>query len=419
MNNIENILKKPEIIFVIIALFFGLLFSVLTPPTKVADENAHLLRSAEVSSGIFYNKIPAQKVYYDKYFTKLIIRSSGQHQATSYSPVLYSIPALAIKIGSLFTENGLFLFYFARFLNMIFWITLTAMAIKITPVFKWLFFFAALLPMTVFEGMSLAADSFNTAFAFLFFAYIFKLIYDSQELKKSDYVKLSLMSILSAFTKGTIYPIFLFIFLPIKKHKYFFAFSCFAIAFALMTWWKSINMTFIFPESNPELHRHLLVSAPLEFVKISARTIIDYSDFYLNNLIGILGWLDIRFKDIVYVLTTIVFALCCLILPEPKIKKSQRILAAAAWIIFTVLLLIMYYIIWTVPGDTHIQGIQGRYFTPILPFLFILFTTNKPLFNTKIQNYFKLFTIIFLIAVLIYASTQIYNHYHFLFRILL
>ena len=168
----EKILKRPEVIFIIIALFFGTLFSVLTPPTKVADEPAHLLRSCEVADGIFYNKTPAQNVKSDKYFLTVFSRDNyiGQHQATGYSPVLYTIPAAAIKIGSLFTGNGLLLFYFARFLNMLFWISVTALAIRITPVFKWLFLFAPLLPMTVFEGMSVAAHSFNTPFAFLFFA---------------------------------------------------------------------------------------------------------------------------------------------------------------------------------------------------------------------------------------------------------
>ena len=94
---------------------------------------------------------------------------------------------------------------------------LIAFAIRITPVFKWLFFFTALLPMSLYEGMSLSADSFNNAFAFLFFAYIFKLIFEKKELERQDYALLVSLSVLSAFTKGGIYPVFLSFFCLLKS----------------------------------------------------------------------------------------------------------------------------------------------------------------------------------------------------------
>ena len=151
MNNIfvKQIITRPEIIFVITALVFGLLFNIFTPPIKVADEDAHIWRSCEVADGFFYNQTPAYSVPSQKYFDNIINSPKTAHQATGYSPILYAPQAIGIKLSSV-TNNGLFMFYFARFLNMLVWIILTAIAIKITPVFKWLFFFTALLPMTVF-----------------------------------------------------------------------------------------------------------------------------------------------------------------------------------------------------------------------------------------------------------------------------
>lgn len=411
----KKFLEKPELIFIITAFIFGLLFSILTPPCKVPDETAHVWRSAEVADGIFYNKTPAENVSYDKYFDNIIgKRPDGIHQATGYSPLLYAIPAAGIKISSI-TNNGLFMFYFARFLNMLAWIALIAFAIHITPVFKQLFLFTALLPMSIFEGMSFAVDSFNMGFAFLFFAYIFKLIYEAKELKKSDFVLLTFMSIVSAFTKGAIYPILLFTFLPIKKHKYLFVSICMIIAFTLMLYWQSINPVFLRPDLDPEFHKNMLQTNPLDFIKYSINTVYYMSWFYVRSCIGILGCLDVRLNTFAYIITTIVFFIASIVNPTKiKIPKSHRIFSILTWILFTFVLFIMYYIVWTLPTDNRIHGIQGRYFIPLMPYLFIIFSHGKKLFNEKIQTRLNIFVILFSISLLTYTSIILNNHYHVL-----
>ena len=57
MNKLTKILNKPELLFAVIAFIFGSLMIFLVPPNEVPDEKAHILRSCEVASGIFYNKV--------------------------------------------------------------------------------------------------------------------------------------------------------------------------------------------------------------------------------------------------------------------------------------------------------------------------------------------------------------------------
>ena len=47
--NINKILEKPEIIFVILAFIFGCIFLFKTPPFEVPDEAHHLLRTCEIA----------------------------------------------------------------------------------------------------------------------------------------------------------------------------------------------------------------------------------------------------------------------------------------------------------------------------------------------------------------------------------
>lgn len=405
-------ISKPEFIFIIFAFIFGVVFMFLTPPYKVPDESSHLLRACEVADGIFYNKTPAQNVECDKYIQKQfsLIRPAEVYQVTGYPPVLYAFSALGLNAGKLW--GGAVMFYLGRIFNLLMWIALIAVAIRITPVFKYQFLFAALLPMSVYVGMSLSADAFNNAFSFLFFAYLFKLIYDKKDLERQDYILLVLMSLLSAFTKGAIYPIFLFFFLPIKKHKYLFSILCLGLAFALMSWWAAINLPFYNPQASPELHRYLLLHNPFDFVLLYIKALIHNCFYYIRGCIGILGLLDVRFALPVYIITAIVFLSSFLLLPEKKVSNPQRILSLAVLFMFLTMLHCVLYITWTPAGTYKISGFQGRYLISILPFIFLIFAQNKDYVSEKFQKYYKLFLIIFIFLLLLYASWILLKTYH-------
>lgn len=384
----------------------------LTPPYKVPDESSHLLRACEVADGIFYNKTPAQNVECDKYIQKQfsLIRPAEVYQVTGYPPVLYAFSALGLNAGKLW--GGAVMFYLGRIFNLLMWIALIAVAIRITPVFKYQFLFAALLPMSVYVGMSLSADAFNNAFSFLFFAYLFKLIYDKKDLERQDYILLVLMSLLSAFTKGAIYPIFLFFFLPIKKYKYLFSISFLGLAFALMSWWAAINLPFYNPQASPELHRYLLLHNPFDFVLLYIKALIHNCFYYIRSCIGILGLLDVRFALPVYIITMLVFFSSFFFLPEKKVSNPQRILSLAVLFMFLTMLHCVLYITWTPAGTYKISGFQGRYLISILPFIFLIFAQNKDYVSEKFQKYYKIFLIIFIFLLLLYASWILLKTYH-------
>ena len=142
-NFFINILNHPEIIFAVIALFFGLRFLFLTPPNCVPDESSHIFRSCEIADGIFYSKEPVKITKYDKYFESIISKrdSNNFHFASRNSAIMYLPTATAIKLGCKFLDNDKAIFYFGRLCNLLMYIILISIAIKITPIFKYPFLF--------------------------------------------------------------------------------------------------------------------------------------------------------------------------------------------------------------------------------------------------------------------------------------
>ena len=405
-------IKKPEFIFIIFALIFGLIMMIVTPPYKVPDEEDHLLRSCEVADGILYNKTPAENVQCDNYIRKNMEfeRPDNVYTVMGYPPLLYFASALGLKVGQIW--GGKVMFFLGRIFNFFVWLVLTALAIRITPIFKWIFLFSALLPMSIYQGMSISADSFNNAFAFLFFAYVFKLIFEKKETSKKDLAILSVMSLLSAFTKGAIYPILLFVFLPMKKHKYLFASVCFASAFLLMSYWASINSPFINPPADPEYHKYLLLHNPLDFVREYILAVVFKINYYIRSCIGIFGWLDVRLYPWVYTLTAVVFFSLFIFLPERKVSNVQRIFALIVLFLFMTMMHVILYITWTPPEFDKIEGFQGRYLISILPYVFLLFAQGKQYVSEKFQTNYKIFILIYMFLLLSMSCVRLSAAYY-------
>lgn len=411
MNKLTKILNKPELLFAVIAFIFGSLMIFLVPPNEVPDEKAHILRSCEVASGIFYNKVPAQKTKYEEKFDNLFIprEENKFHFMSGYSPVMYIASSAGIKIGSSLFEDGKKIIDCGRFANLFLYILFIALSIKITPVFKYPFLFSALLPMSLYEGMSISADSFNIALSFFIFSFVLNLIYKRQDITKKEFSIMSLITIAGAFCKGLIYPAVLYFFIPAKKYKKVLLFSIVIIAFIICGYWKNINHTEIFPDAN------ILCGVKLsfnDFCYMLYKTTIKYWQNYLMGAIGIFGSLSIFLFQKLYFYIFTVFILMFIFLGE-KVKLSYKIVSAAAFLIFYIAVNYMMYQVWTTPELEYIAGIQGRYFIPLMPFLFIILGNNKFHFTEREQTLFKLFIIFFVIYIQINTYKILYTYYNF------
>ena len=405
---LNNIFGKPEIIFLVLGVIFGFLFLILTPPFEVPDETGHLHRAIEVSNGIFWNKVPAKVSEIDKVFMndssysrEFEIVGKNFHFQSGYAPVMYMFSALGIKTGWIFKNTDL-MFYLARVFNLFVWLALIYAAIKITPVFKWQFMFFALLPMSVFEGMSVSADSFVNGFSFLFFAYMFKLIFEAKErLTLKELLLYGIFAVISSLLKGClIYPVFLLV-LVRDKRKYFIAAAVLAVSVLIGGLWAFNNHVVLGPEAMPDECKRFLINEPFRYFLLAVKTMILSSIYWFKGLIGILGTTDVRYPLGVYVITGVVSLLSFFFIQaEKKISIKSRVLAAGLIFLFFMIMLTTLFVTWNNPLRGKIGGFQGRYIISVLPLFFLLLARNS---KFKYETYYKLLLLIFLGILLIYS----------------
>ncbi len=233
----------PHALYLFIALVFGHLFLVITPPLQVPDENSHFYRSYQVASGNFFKfdeTVPFGLTFSDSLFRRLFfnryettgideilsatdLKIDPRNRIRVYSPD-YLIPfipqAAGIRLGMVFDLPPVILIYLGRLFNLWISVMLIFLAIKEIPFQKWLLFLLGTMPMTVYLLASLSYDALTISLSFLLVSKMLKLAFvtgSAHSLK--DLLTLTAISVLLAMCKPP-YMILTLLFLIIPFHRF-------------------------------------------------------------------------------------------------------------------------------------------------------------------------------------------------------
>ncbi|MCE7699887.1 MAG: DUF2142 domain-containing protein, partial [Methanobacterium paludis] len=254
INRLKNV--KPQTAFIIIGLVYGLCFLMVTPPFQVPDEPAHFYKAFYLSDGHlipekvditegFY--LPQSVVNLTNSYHDLISDPAKNKQkkglvnnflnmplendnkvtvnisnVAAYPPAPYLASAAVINIGKLFNVSPLLLMYLCRLINLLIWILLIYMAIKLTPIHKWVFLLLSLMPMTLYQAASVSADSLTIALSFLVIAMFLKFSFDKHKMiidLKDSVIILVLILVLALSKSGYFILLLLFFMIPESKFK--------------------------------------------------------------------------------------------------------------------------------------------------------------------------------------------------------
>ena len=417
MNKFRDI--KPQTAFLIIGLIYGLGFLLATPAFQVPDEYEHFYRSLYVSeghvipeklgntSGVYVpesvqftsdtvndewynflqdrdNKTNLTSLLHLPFNSKnMVFEDISRIAVITYSPVPYLISAFAIDIGKLFNLAPLVLMYIGRLANLLAWVFLTYLAIKITPIHKWVFLMLSLIPMTLFEAASLSADSFLLGLSFLIIAIFFKYAFDENKKKigfKDIYI-LGVLLLLLGLAKSNYILLLLLIFLipsykfGSRRNRFLVTGSLFLVVGAVVgVWTLLVNGLYapIVPQVSISDQIMYILGDPLRFPYILINTFISRGLSYQFLFVGNF-WLDIPLPTWwlgFYLVTIIPVAL----LDKNRINliRKQKLISALTFFLNFLAACALVYITWTPVGQNVIDGIQGRYFIPIFPLLFLL-----------------------------------------------
>ncbi|MDD2795994.1 DUF2142 domain-containing protein [Acidocella sp.] len=142
-------------------------------------------------------------------------------------------------------------------------------------------------------------------------------------------------------------------------------------------------------QTSPAINLHILLAKPSRFFTLPWHTILLWHNQFLDQMVGVLGLLQIMLPQSYYMLWggALVSSLAGLVFcARPEQGKPCKPLADSLWVGFLLLstywlIMISFYLSWTNVGLDIIDGMQGRYSLPLLPFLMFLFPSWRGRFQ--------------------------------------
>lgn len=318
----------------------------------------------------------------------------------------YLMPALGMTVGRLLGLNTISMYLLGRFFNLIFYIAAIAIAIHLMPIGKSALYTMSLLPMSIQLAASVSRDVFRITSAVLTVALTLYLFYNKSEeirYKKTAIAALIISSVSLLPLRTYVYsliallPLFVYIdrkkWIPVKVIRIaVIAISLIAIialGLKYTLFYGPIVEEPVKPLSWITENRYTIqhfINYPLDFVYLCRNTFWQLSPWYTDTMIGSqLGWLN----DYVPVVLVRIFGILLIISFFRRSYESETLSVKmrTAMILFSFISILMIIagmlITWTPITYGAVEGVQGRYFLPILLPILLSFRGNQIIANEK------------------------------------
>lgn len=406
-KNTNNWIKQPENIYMIMSIPLCILYLILVPIFQVPDEVNHYVRSYGIVHGYFLippdgqipipeNLIPLQSDSYTPYILfknfmmqidadKVILHNNVN--MALYSPVSYIFQSFGIALGEVFTHNTYIMVICGSIANAVGCTVIIYYAIKYIPYGKGILLFLALTPMSLQERASLSVDAITFAMALAVLAYCLYLRAEQKQMNKKQLILIYIIMMMMASCK-VVYFIMTGLVLVIpwecfgsKKKSLLHKALILTIVLSVSMGWLLIAGKYLqYTRGGGETSEKILyiINQPGRYFYIMDKVIWQEGVEFLNQLLGSkLGSLNISVNGCL--IMGLMVLLCRFVFVEKVQRKQPDYLASlfmagiglgTIFLIFTSL-----YIQWTDIGAStyDIEGLQGRYFLPILPYLLCAF----------------------------------------------
>lgn len=131
----------------------------------------------------------------------------------------------------------------------------------------------------------------------------------------------------------------------------------------------------IFHGTSPSDNLRVLLAHPLDFIILPVKLLIDQGNNFAMSGVGVLGWLSIILAPWQYMgwYAATITAILGLVFSKStwRITTADTLLVLALVLLTVVSIELAQYLSWTKVGYAEIQGVTGRYFLLLLPFLIL------------------------------------------------
>jgi uncharacterized membrane protein len=418
----------------------GLGFCFLNPPFQSPDENEHFFRAYQLSELQLYGwhrTIPASLVQFESRFTDAFF---GHYYTVSFKEIFRPGPVMdkpnerverktkddivgyipqAVAAGIAracgLPHTGQLLA--ARLINLAMSVLLISLAIRKIPAGKWLLFLLGMMPMTLLLMSSPSYFSIRIGLAFLVIAWLLDLAWGpASRVSLRNWLWLCLLAILLGMSQFPYIIIFILVVLiprgkfgTTKRYVSFIVILALSVGFASPVWkgdqlfhrfntdrlisehglpadaTSSVKMIpgadnmFVNADVDESGQKNIIIRDPVRFLSVVFNTVRDFGWFYLRSFVGIMGWLTVELP--VWLVISFLLALCISVVAYPAegihFSTMDRLLFPGLFILGFLIIEAGLYITWTPFGANHIEGVQGWYFIPYAPLLFLVMLPGR------------------------------------------
>lgn len=415
----DIVLKKLHVTFLIMALVLGINMSIFTPTYYTYDELQHFIRAYELANfdlgivgnkeidwieniedffyfsgedSVTHNTYPEFLEFVDKYSVNQYTYSAHYNStAITYPFVPYIFSGFGILVARILNLPFVFLFYLGRIFGLIGYSAICYMAIKHAQIGKRLMFLIALFPMSIYSAAAYSADPLTLAFSLLSITFFIDMV--CAEKKTLGYDKPILFAIcVSIMTMCKItYAPFCILILSISGERFkdkkkalwskivvFVIVGIVAFLTLLLGASKGIDQWNVLGVSASGQVIFILKNI-FFYIRVMISHVTQNMLIYFEGTITTLAYSG-TLNTIWLVGMIILLFTLTMIDTEIKtkyIQKKEKIFLGLAIIASWALVLTALYLSFTPVGSYKINGVQGRYFAPLLLPLLLLFKTSK------------------------------------------
>ncbi len=426
-----------ENIFATIFLVGGVVFIIITPPGQNPDESAHFERAVQLAN---FNLFPESKTtngqqltggqipasvnrFFSDYDISYKFDTSHKFNRTNsadaqslplntteefvdfrgsatYSPLGYVSIIPSIWVGKLLNLSLFSTFYLARIFSLLTVLVLLYLSIKIIPIGKWMLFCVDLLPSTIAQSAAVSADGITIGMSILFISYVLHLAIQQKQLTWIRLFILALLIAVLGLVKIAYLPLVaLLLLVPLfhKRTRNWRSIVTLVVIIILSAlpaiFWlhatSNVNSAYsvLFDVNRQE---SFILHQPLSYLHIL------YDNFFTetNPAITPVVWVGV-FGNFGYltaplptfaVYITLFCMTCSLFLISPRehrwnyglqTSRMYRTMIFGTLIVSCALIATALYLYSSPVRSTLVEGIQGRYFIPVIPLLLLAFYGNS------------------------------------------
>lgn len=439
--------------FWILGVTFGTVMMFMLPLRAVPDENMHIYTAYQISEMMMNHihskedEIPMRKtdreifiepveMKYDIEMAERQYSLSINSSDLSYTETLskdsvlwnhdmaYLVSASAMTLAKMLNLNGFYTIMVGRIANLFLYLVLCYLAVQMIPFNKMIPAGIALLPMSLQQGMSYSYDSLIISSSLFVVSATLLLYFKPEESKQKKWLCIGAITVFSiplvmlkshAYFLIGLFPVFMYFhkrydLSKLMKIATFISVVCvaFFVTYAFIEYYMDFPDVFLEPDNpikwsdNQQGYTiQFFINNPLKMIYVYYRTFVENSFYYWRSAISShLGWLNIITSP------KYVVAFSLLLLLESQKSDDEQTSNVDSTIklysVFSVLITVFgivlaLFITWTPLWSMVAQGVQGRYFIPVMIFFLLFIRNRKVMFKDNHDMMFLITTAITLI----------------------